>query len=236
MRTLNSIAAALALAAAASAQAQIINGGFEAGLNGWTTAGDASTQGPAPAGAARLFLTTAGLVADELDGGGNLVGPFNASGTAAVGSDQLETLAGLAGGALGADAYEGALARQSFTAQAGQTLSFVWDFGTRDSFPDYGFAVIDGTLFTLASSAAAVLPGSGNDLLHTGYQSFTHAFTSNGSHTLAFGVVDVGDTTVRSSLSVDSVQLSAVPEPQTVAMLLAGLAWMLGVTAIRRRP
>ena len=225
---------------AVHAQAQIVNGGFESGLTGWTTHGDVSTQGNAqgniPAGASKLFITTAGLQADEFDAAGTSIGPFNASGKSAV-------LAGVAGGleslsgntigsfdAFGQFAVEGSVASQTFSALAGNTLSFVWNFGTRETGLDHAFVVIDGVLTTLNRAVNPTAPGSANDLFQTSYQSFSSSFTRSGSHTITFGVVDLTDTAVRSSLSIDQVQISAVPEADVRLMMLAGLgslAWLM---------
>jgi len=51
---------------------------------------------------------------------------------------------------------------------------------------------------------------------------------------LAFGVVDLGDYGVTSALWLDNVALTAaVPEPETYAMLLAGLGFI--VASSRRK-
>ena len=235
--------------ASLSAQAQIINGGFEFGLSGWTTFGDVSTQANTAAGsgagAAKLFLTTAGLEADEFDSAGVLIGPFNASRISAVvvgSAGGLETLNGNAIGAFdafGLFAYEGSLARQSFSAQAGDILSFVWNFGTRDTGLDHAFVVIDGVVTSLSGSSRPTQMGSGFDLLQTGFRSFSTTFSTtfstSGTHSLAFGVVDLNDSAVRSSLSVDQVQISAVPEPSSGALTLLGLA-LTGFFVRRLKP
>ena len=235
------VAAASALAGICfSAQAQITNGGFESNLFGWTTYGDVSTQPAAPAGAAQLFLTTAGLEADELDGAGALIGPFNASGVAAVDTGTLGGLEQLSGYAIGAFdafggfAYEGSLARQSFSAQAGDSLMFLWNFGTRETALDHAFVVIDGVVTSLSGPGLPTTPGNGFDLLQTGFQTFNTTFNSSGTHTVAFGVVDMGDVSVRSSLRIDQVQILAVPEPESWTLTLLGLVAM-GVFARRAR-
>jgi hypothetical protein len=210
-------------------QAQIVNGGFESGLTGWTTHGDVSTQGNAPAGNSKLFITNAGLEADEINAAGVLIGPFNASGKAAVlagVAGGLETLSGYAIGlfdGFGQFAVEGSVASQTFNAFAGDNFSFVWNFGTRESAIDHAFVVIDGVLTSLNSAVNPSTPGSANDLFQTGYQSFSSRFANSGVHTVTFGVVDLNDNAVRSSLSIDQVRVSAVPETSARLMLLAGL-------------
>lgn len=225
------LAGALLLAPLMAVQAQVVNGDFEASLSGWSTLGDASTQGGAPAGASQLWLTTASLLfADDAPFGGP--GARNRSGTAAaeVGvAGGVESFLGLPIAALdpdvanGVQAYEGSAARQTFTANAGDLLSFQWDFGTSDTFADYAFVVIDGTVTRLAGPDDAVAPGTMENDFRTGVMSFSHAFTTTGTHSVGFGVVDVGDFNVTSTLAVDSVQIAAVPEMPATLLALVGL-------------
>ncbi|MED5619820.1 PEP-CTERM sorting domain-containing protein [Ideonella sp. BN130291] len=213
---------ALALAALATlpAQARLVNADFSAGLAGWTTWGDAtvdSTGTPAV-----LRLSTAYL--DDADA------PYNRAGVGALaagGADGLEVAAGLAPGALDRDghfAYEGALAQQTFLSAAGDRLSFQWNLATRDTdFADQAFLVLNGCVIWLGSSLDAHTPAGGDMLWQTGLQSFSVALSA-GPTTLSFGVVDMGDFGGVSTLQVQGLNVSAVPEPQSLALLLAGLA------------
>ncbi|MFM8899101.1 MAG: PEP-CTERM sorting domain-containing protein [Burkholderiales bacterium] len=215
----------------AFSQAALVNGGFENGLSGWTVLGDASTQTGAPQGNARLLLTNADTFSDEVDSNGQPLGPFNRSGNSPllVGSPGgLEQQAGFVIGAfdpVGDFAQEGSLAMQSFNATAGDTLSFLWNFGTRDTLADFAFVAIDGLVIRLGGVPEALLTGTGDNLLETGFQAFNFQFNTTGLHTLAFGVVDVGDVAIMSSLSLDQVQLTSntVPEPQSLALMLMAL-------------
>lgn len=181
----------------------------------WTLVGDVQRSGDAVA------LTTAFNDADE--------GPFNLSGSPAAWIDQVEAAAGVAPGALDIPdepAYEGSVARTTFTVAAGDTLSFNWSFATQETlFQDRAFAVVNGQLFTLATRAGAV-PGSG---------SFSITFASPGTATLAVGVVDTGDVLGVSSLSVQNVTLAPVPEPAGWALWLGGAALLAGVGRMRRQ-
>lgn len=241
-RPLAALAALLSLGPLGAAHASVANGSFESGLSAWSTLGDVSAQaavGPvlAPEGASQLALTTASsLFEDDLAG----TGAFNLSGTdTAPAGGALEAFVGLAPGALDPDpgnavqAFEGSAVSQAFTAAAGQTLSFRFNFLSNDTLPgDYGFVVIDGTMFKLADTTAVSAP-AGSWAQQTGYGVFSHAFASAGTHMLAFGVVDVGDFSGSSALLVDAVQVSAVPEPETHALMLLGLGAV--VAAARRR-
>ena len=237
IRTLAALAALLPLGAA---NAAVVNGSFEAGLAGWATLGDVSTQAAvgsvgSPDGAAQLALTTASSVFDDDLAG---VGAFNLSGTdTASAGGNLETFVGLVPGDLDPDpfnavqAYEGSAVSQTFIASAGQTLSFRFNFLSNDTLPgDFGFVVVDGAMFKLADTTWLSAP-AGTWSQQSGYGLFTHVFSSAGPHTLAFGVADVGDFNASSALLIDAVQVSAVPEPKTYALMLAGLA----LVALRRR-
>lgn len=224
------VGAAIAASATGAKAQQIANGGFEAGLAGWAVFGDASLQGSAPEGLSQLWLTTAS--ATEQDDFPLAAGALNRSGVGAlaVGSPGgVEAAVGLPLTALDPDlangivAFEGSAASRSVSANVGDVLSFSWNFGTSDSFADYAFFVVDGQLFTLADTSLALLSTSflGNSF-ETGVATYSHVFANAGAHQISFGVVDVGDFGVTSTLAIDNVQISPVPEPGPLALLLAG--------------
>ena len=64
--------------------------------------------------------------------------------------------------------------------------------------------------------------------------SFTHNFTNSGPVTVGFGVVDINDVAGVSEFRIDNISVSAVPEPETYAMLLAGLG-LVGAFTRRRK-
>jgi MYXO-CTERM domain-containing protein len=196
------LAAATTLALAAPAQASLDNGDFSAGLSGWQALGDVG----ATSGVAQL---------STLDGAALDAGVL----ASALGLGHVTAL-----DQGGYEAYEGSGLVQSFSSVAGQTLSFQWAFDSDETsaspqFRDYAFVLLDGQLLRLG--------GVGDS---ASWQSRSFALGA-GQHTVAFGIVDLGDYAYDSRLSLSGVVLSAVPEPQPMTLVLAGL----GLLALRRR-
>lgn len=213
-------AAALCVVGTAPAFAYVTNGSFTDGLTGWQTIGDVSVQGVAK----RATLTTAYM-------DGDLEEFFNHSGVSAVDVNDLAPFAGVNVPDLdvGGTAYEGSAMKQTFNVAAGDMLSLDFWFGLTsqdtgvDGFQDLAFVAIDGLVvqtFTLG-----MLPSVGQ---------FSYQFLTGGPVTLAFGIVDINDFAGVSEFRLDNISVSAVPEPETIAMLLAGLG-VVGATVRRRR-
>jgi len=245
-QTIPAALSALALALAAGpAAAQVGNGNFN-GLTGWSTGGDAAAIG------GHLVLTNASASQQDDADAGLPAGARNVSGNeplvAGGGPGSLEEFLGVAPGAVDPDpasfvaAYEGSAASQSFFAAAGSQLTFQWDLSTLDARRDAGladvaFVVIDGQVITLGNTLAATSAIAGGDYAsHTGWTNFSTTFASGGTHTISFGVADVGDYVDTSSLAIGDVGVAipAVPETSPLALMAAGLG-LLGLQVRRRR-
>lgn len=200
-------ATTLALAAV-GAQAQ------SSDLTLWTKAGDAVvTSGTA-------VLTTAATASGET--------PISA--TSALLFNNLESALTIVTTAT--DTIEGSGLRQSFTAAAGTKISFNWLLSTAAYASDAAvgaldraFVVVDGsTVIDFATIAASPVSGS-----------YSYTYATGGSHAFAIVVMDVLDTAGVSTLTVSNVSVSAVPEPASIALLLAGLGVVVGAKRAGRR-
>lgn len=239
LRTLPAaIVATLALAAPAAhalpngetLPASLANGDFSNGLAEWSTGGDVASLH------SELILSTASVLYQ--DDHPLPAGTLNVSGNGALDNwlGPLDDAAGVApGGLAGGAAYEGSAAWQTFTVQAGDRLSLRYNLLTADGLsPDLAFVAFGGQAYTLATADQALLPTSGaHQLGETGWQTWSFTFTQAGTVRLALGVADVGDASGTSTLRVDDVTVTPVPEPQAVLMLAAGLG-LIGGRALRR--
>lgn len=233
-------ALALSLASLGGAHAStLVNGDFAQGLNGWQAAGDASVQGGTVLGIdlgtdATLVLGNASSLFD--DDAPEAAGAYNLSGNEpllAAEPDGLEASVGLSVGAFGLDAQEGSSALQSFSVQAGEQISFDWRLLTRagldatDS-PDTAWLVwADGAqtqLIALGRTDGLSGDADAAGWLDSGWQHLSFTATVSGSVSLAFAVTDGQSFTGSSLLALRQVQASAVPEPTSAFLALAGLA------------
>lgn len=262
--TLTRIALASATLAAASAHAAPLqNGSFNAGLSNWTTIGDVAVVTGSAVGhdfgsAPTLVLGTASA-SQEDDGAGN--GAYNISGTSAAMAGQpngAEMNLGLLPGALDAtpgtgDATEASSIAQSFFLNAGDTIRFSWQVLTRDAYAGNGDNVNDTAwvAFSLAADpqqaptitqtqlgnvGTLALSATGTDGWRvTGWNTFTFTATTGGTARLGWAVNDALDITGTTLLAIQNVSVqSAVPEPASVALLLAALG-VIGLSTLRRR-
>lgn len=247
MKTIRLIAAAVALTAAgvtpAMAQNALQNGTFSSGLANWDSFGDVIVSGGVNP---RAVLSTASSFDDD-DGLG--IGYNNNSGVTAVDLGAVSNLAGVSvlNLDIGGTAYEASAIRQSFAANAGDliTVSFTWAFLSLEAAAtDFAFTAVNNSVVKFADvtsvPAASVFNGTFGDFNNVTWNwnnnTVSYTANANGIQSFSLGVVDVGDYTLTSELRVDNVSIlvTAVPEPEAYAMLLAGLG-LMGAIARRRK-
>ena len=148
----------------------------------------------------------------------------------------LEVFLGVPGGSLDAlgngIVHGGSAIKQTFTAAAGQALTFNWNFITDEAppsiFNDFAF----WSLSSLSTLADANQPGliSFGSLLQTGFKQTSVVLPNVGTYTLALGVANVSDTGGLPQLLVDDVTVaSSVPEPGYGFGLALALATVLTI-------
>ncbi len=235
------VAASLTAASAHAVPVSFVNEDFEAGtLTGWSTVG---TVFATPSTSVTTFDSTTYTISAE----DTTMAQIEAAG-ASIGT--IESTLGIASGTLtalntnpnGGSLTNGAALYQSFTAGAGDTLDFAWNYVARDYVPfnDPSFALLIGaggtTVEVLASihGLGAAVGTSGS----SGWQTYSKTIGTAGTYTLAFVTTNDKDTILPSVLFVDAGEGSCdpdcpvvpVPAPGTLGLIALGL---LGVT--RRR-
>ncbi len=217
----------VAMGSIGTAHAVVINPGFETGdLTGWDSIGGVS-------------------IVDSTFGSGPSEGTFQAlltTGTGAVDVASLETFLGVTPGALstfsGETVTQGSAIKQTVTVTPGETLSFDFNFLTDEIdaplvINDFGFAIVNSTFDLLADTFSPLIPSLTIFDDETDFQTFLNGPLILGdTFTVAFGVVDVGDTAFDSALLVDATASTAIPEPATLSFL--GIA-LVGVGFAARR-
>ena len=187
----------------------IENGGFETGdFRDWNTIGDTSIEtddlGIFPSEGTYQALITNGYS----DAGGSVI------------DSDLEEFLDLAPGSLDnlvdGDATEGSFIKQTFTVEAGDVVSFDWNFLTNEATPsvdfnDTAFLTVNGFTFELADTGANFVNADNVDEFgeQTGTQNLAFTIANAGTYTIGFGVVDVGDDIVDSGLAIDNVAVQS---------------------------
>ncbi|MEC4811698.1 MAG: hypothetical protein SAK29_00175 [Scytonema sp. PMC 1069.18] len=185
-----------------SVNSTIINGSFEnSDFTGWTTIGKTSIETPEfgthpTEGDFQALLSTGGATfSDEI----------------------IEEFLGLEAGSLdnfgNGDVVEGSAIRQTFMANAGDIVTFNWNFLTNEGaqifpFNDFSFVSIS-SLSELADTTFSPFVTSLTTQFfeETDFQTFSFTIPTTGTYTLGIGVVDVNDNTIDSGLLVDNVTL-----------------------------
>jgi hypothetical protein len=238
----------LSILPAKIAQSAVLNGSFETGnFSNWDTTatgqttvedlgfGVTPTQGDYQAVLQTCFYDANSQACDD--------------GQSLSDANTLESFLGLSTDYLSnLGVTEGSAIKQSITVNNGDILTFDWNFLTDEdsantNYNDFAFFTVNNTLISLANieSTFNIVPSFSHLAKETGYQPFSYTFTSAGTYTLGFGVVDVdreggGDTSVNSALLVDNVNVEPIPEPFTILGTLTALGFGAKFWSMRRSP
>jgi len=244
--TIKKALACIVLASSASAFAAPIslsNADFETGdLSGWNTIGNVAAT-------PSTSVTTYDSTLWTISAAGTTMAQLNSNG-ADVGT--IESTLGLAAGTLqalntnpnGGSLTNGSALYRSFTANAGDSISFAWDYVARDYVPynDPAYAILIGP--NVSVTVLASIHGLGQAVGtsgHSGWQTFSETFTVGGTYTLAFVTTNDKDQILDSALFIDASAGSCdpqcpppvdIPEPGSMALLGLGL---LGLAAAKKR-
>ena len=115
------------------------------------------------------------------------------------------------------DPTEGAAVKFIVEGNAGETVTFNWQFNAGDYMPfnDFAFVAVDDGALQLLSNVEMV-----GDYGTSGLQTFSVTFTESGAHTITFGTVDYGDTGFDSALAVTYVDGGNILDVSTLGSVM----------------
>ena len=182
------------------------NGGFETGdFIAWKTIGDTSIQ-----------TSEFGVIPTQ--------GDFQAlltTGFGSVSDTELEDFLGLESGNIdnigNGDATEGSALHKTIAVEAGDVLSFDFNFLTNEFTPtffnDFAFVSITSNSLSELADTNSIFELSPTQFFEeTDYDNFTFQFSEAGTYTVGIGVVDLIDNIVDSGLLVDDLKIVSADE------------------------
>ena len=149
------------------------------------------------------------------------------TGTGAVATASIEAFLGLPAGALNgltpSSVIEGSAIKDSIAVEVGDILTFAWEWHTEEPF---GSSRNDFAFFWFSMDGTGVLADTFS--MNGAHGLFSWTASAAGDLTFGFGVLDVDDSELNSSLAL-AVSPFTVPEPLPIALLGIGLA-VIGLT------
>ncbi|MBD2502147.1 hypothetical protein [Anabaena azotica] len=206
----------------APAYAGLRNGSFETGdFTGWNTTGNTSIQ-------------TANFGSQPTQGNFQALVSTTADGVTAT-PGELEDFLGVEPFSLdniNGPIFSGSAIKQEFSAVAGQTLTFSWNFLTNEAsqssnFNGFAFVKINSTE-KIADTFSTLIPSNTTFVSETGYRTFSYTIPTTGNYSLDIGVATVGDAFGGFGILVDNATL--VPESGSIIGLIAIGAASVGYT------
>ncbi|MGB7444135.1 MAG: hypothetical protein WA919_23970 [Coleofasciculaceae cyanobacterium] len=201
----------------------IVNGGFETGdFSQWQTLGRTFIE----ASDTYSFASREGIYYSRLDTVYPQPAPeFNSEIKTGNFPELLEfmNLGASSLNALGnGQVFEGSAIKTVLSAEAGDILSFDWNFlsnaRSQAQFNDFALVTIAGTVNELADSFSNLVLSESVFRNETGFRRFSYTFTTAGEYSLGVGVVDVGDGTEDAGLLLDRfVLLRPAPVIEQIA-------------------
>lgn len=136
---------------------------------------------------------------------------------------EIEAFLGLQTGILDSistgNATAGSAVKTTLDVSAGDVISFDWLWQSSESSSSY---YNDFAFYSISIGSIAILADT---FLADGTQdAFSWVANQSGSLTFGLGVLDLQDTIVSSYLNVSDFNVSKVPEPSSVALLMMGVA------------
>lgn len=151
-----------------------------------------------------------------------------AAGSAQAGPVDLNSFTLSGNGSIAAN-YAVVTGTSSITGVVSNLTSFDWNFTAKDYLPynDYSYFITTSAGTVYLASVSAV-----GDFGTTGWRTYNVGAPYSGI--LTFGIKDSMDHALASQLEVRNV-MAAVPEPEAITMMLAGLALVGGIARRRAR-